>query len=129
TIQSRGFKRTRGCVAVSYAAGGAGGSAPRPLLNRRSLLRAGGALLSAGLVGGVSSGCTVVSSGRDAMQVRLNKAPAPGRKTTIEIYNLWGSTVGAGLVECARLFEEAQDEIAVRVTFSPTPGGGSTVQQ
>ncbi|GAB3745873.1 multiple sugar transport system substrate-binding protein [Microlunatus parietis] len=113
---------------VTDAANPDRGSTERPSLSRRSLLRAGG-LLTAGLAVGAGAGCTVVSSGRDAMKVRPNKEPAPGRKTTIEIYNIWGSTTGAGLVECARLFEESQDEIAVRVTFGPTPGGGSTIQQ
>jgi multiple sugar transport system substrate-binding protein len=115
-------------VPVTDAASPDRGSTERPSLSRRSLLRAGG-LLTAGLAVGAGAGCSVVSSGRDATAVRPNKEPAPGRKKTIEIYNIWGSTVGSGLVQCAKAFEEAQDEIAVRVTFAPTPGGGSTIQQ
>ncbi len=99
----------------------------RGLLSRRSLLRAGAAL-SAGVAGlGAASGCAVVSSGRDAAAVRPNKEPAPGRKTNIEIYNIWGSTTGSGLVECAKLFEQSQPDIGVRITFAPSTG--TTVQQ
>lgn len=88
--------------------------------SRRSLLGAGAAVAA-----GLSSGCTVVSSGRNAEAIRPNKDPAPGRKHVIEIYNNFGSQVGAGMVACAQDFEAYQDEIGVRVTFAPTIGAVS----
>lgn len=74
-----------------------------------------------------TSGCEVVSSGRDAALVRPNKEPAPGRRTEIEIYNLWGSAVGSGIVACAEEFEKSQEDIGVRVTFAPA--SADSVQQ
>lgn len=86
-----------------------------PRLSRRSLLATGGAaLLAAG-----TTGCEVVSSGSDAALVRPNKDPAPGRKTEIEIYNIWGGATGSGMVACAKAFEDAFPDIGVRVTFAP----------
>jgi multiple sugar transport system substrate-binding protein len=95
-----------------------------PSLSRRALLGAGAAALA-----GLSTGCTVVSSGRDAVTLRPNKDPAPGRRTEIEIYNNFGAKVGAGMVACAQAFEESQDEIGVRVTFAPASGEGTGVPQ
>lgn len=92
--------------------------------SRRALLGTGAAAAA-----GLSSGCTVVSSGRDASAITPNKEPAPGRKTTIEIYNNFGSAVGAGMVACAQDFEAYQDEIAVRVTFAPASGVGTGIPQ
>ncbi|WP_338041399.1 extracellular solute-binding protein [Microlunatus panaciterrae] len=94
-------------------------------LSRRDLFKGGGAAALAAL--GATSGCSVVSSGRDAAAVRPNKEPAPGRRTEIEIYNNFGADVGSGVVSCAKAFEEYQDEIAVRVTFAPSTG--DSVQQ
>jgi len=83
----------------------------------------------AALAAGLGTGCSVVSSGRDAVTIRPNKEPAPGRSREIEIYNNFGSAVGAGMVACAQAFEDSQDEIAVRVTFAPSSGAGSGVPQ
>lgn len=88
-------------------------------MSRRRLLGAGGL---AGLAAVTGTGCEVVSSGRDAALVRPNKDPAPGRRIEIELYSNQGGSVGSGLVGCAQAFEEAQDEIAVRVTFAPSQG-------
>ena len=100
--------------------------AQRRAFNRRQLIRGGG-LAALGVLGASATGCTVVSSGRDAALVRPNKDPAPGRKTEIEIYNLWGADVGSGMVACAAAFEEAQEDIGVRVTFAPS--NADSVQQ
>lgn len=93
-------------------------------VSRRAVLGAGAALAA-----GLTSGCTVVSSGRDAATIRPNKEPAPGRQRVIEIYNNFGSQVGAGMVACATAFEEYQDEIGVRVTFAPASGVGTGIPQ
>ena len=93
-------------------------------LPRRTLLGAGAAGLAA-----MATGCSLVSTPADAQPGRPDKDPAPGRRTQIEIYSNWGSKVGAGMVACARAFEEYQDEIAVRVTFAPDSGSGTGIPQ
>ena len=95
----------------------------RPM-TRRALLGIG-----AGALVGLGSGCAIVPSGRDAVTIRPNKDPAPGRRTVIEIYNNFGAQVGAGVVACAKAFEDYQDEIGVRVTFAPGSGEGTGIPQ
>ncbi len=90
-------------------------------LSRRQLL---GGLGAAGLAAAspLLGGCTFTKGEPNASLIRMGKEPAAGRKYNIEMYSLWGSTTGAGLVTCAEEFEKVQSDIGVRVTFAPTNG-------
>lgn len=88
---------------------------PSWAISRRAVLL--GALVGAGSL----AGCTVVSDGVGAAELSgaLDKQPAPGRPRTIELYNQWGGRAGKAWVAMAELYEEIQDEVAVRITFAP----------
>ena len=90
-------------------------------ISRRQLL---GGLGAAGLAAAspLLGGCTFTKGEPNASLIRMGKAPAAGRKYNIEMYSLWGSTTGAGLVTCAEEFEKVQSDIGVRVTFAPANG-------
>ncbi|WP_020574276.1 extracellular solute-binding protein [Actinopolymorpha alba] len=80
-------------------------------------------------MGLLAGGCTITKGTPPISTVGLDKKPAPGRKVNIEVYSVWGSTVGQGLVKLAERFEESQKDIGVRVVFAPAGIGGGSVQQ
>jgi multiple sugar transport system substrate-binding protein len=87
-------------------------------LSRRAVLLAA----VAGVAGsGALAGCRVIDDGVGAENLSgaLNKEPAPGRSRTIEMYNQWGGRAGQAWVAMAQLYEEIQDEVAVRITYAP----------
>lgn len=95
-------------------------------LSRRSALKLLGGISAAGLLG---SGCTITRGSPPIDEHGLDKKPAPGRKVNIELYSVWGGTGGVGMVNLAKRFEEAQDDIGVRVVYAPAGVGGGSVQQ
>lgn len=97
------------------------------MTRRRALQTMGG--LGLGALGLSTGGCTITKGTPPISDVGLDKKPAPGRKTTITVYSVWGSTVGAGMVKLAQRFEESQPDIGVRVVYAPSGVGGGAVQQ
>ncbi|HEX3814542.1 MAG TPA: ABC transporter substrate-binding protein [Mycobacteriales bacterium] len=98
-------------------------------LSSRSITRRN-ALLALGALGAGSlalDGCTVTKGTAPITTQGLAKKPAPGRKTNIEVYSLWGGGVGQGLVNMAKAYEASQSQVGVRVTYAPATGIG--VQQ
>ncbi|MBF8184591.1 extracellular solute-binding protein, partial [Nonomuraea sp. K274] len=89
-------------------------------ISRRQALRAiGGAAGLAAL-----SGCTVVAGEPPENTQGLSKKAAPGRRTTITFYSLFGGVDGQGWVDLATRFEAVQDEIGVEVVYAPPTGQG-----
>ena len=100
----------------------------RSAISRRRALQAlGGLGLSA--AGLLSAGCTITKGTPPISNVGLDKKPAPGRKTNIEVYSVFGGPVGEGMVKLAQRFEESQEDIGVRVIYAPAGVGGGAVQQ
>lgn len=90
-------------------------------LSRRAFLAA----LAAGAATVGIAGCTVVSGGAvapDQRGLQLSKEPAPGRRRTVEMYNIWGGTLGNAWVQLADLYERSQRHTGVRVTYAPLSG-------
>ncbi|TDD11210.1 extracellular solute-binding protein [Nonomuraea deserti] len=89
-------------------------------ISRRQALRTiGGAAGLAAL-----PGCTVVEGEPPDSTQGLSKKAAPGRRTTITFYSLFGGVDGQGWVDLATRFEAVQDEIGVEVVYAPTTGQG-----
>ncbi|WIB76654.1 extracellular solute-binding protein [Curtobacterium sp. MCPF17_002] len=86
------------------------------------------AFLAAIAAGGAAiglAGCTVISGGAvaaDQQGIRLSKDPAPGRAHVVEMYNIWGGTLGNAWVLLAELYEQSQSHTGVRVTYAPLSG-------
>jgi multiple sugar transport system substrate-binding protein len=91
----------------------------RQPLSRRSVLRgaAGGAAAAAlGLSGGRG-----VSARQDAVPTPTpppDRQPAAGRKTNIEIYEVWTGRMFDAVNEMAAAFEAAQPDIGVKVVYA-----------
>lgn len=96
-------------------------------LSRRAALKLMGGIGAAGLLS--AAGCTITKGVPPISVVGLDKKPAPGRKTNIEVYSVFGGPVGEGMVKMAELFEKSQPDIGVRVVFAPAGVGGGSVQQ
>ncbi len=82
-----------------------------------------------GLIGGATAavglaGCRVVEDEAPQNTQGLSKKAAPGRATTIVMYNLFGGVDGQGWVQLAERFEQVQDEIGVEVVYAPVTGQG-----
>lgn len=93
------------------------------LMTRRSAMRAlGGAGLGAAAL--ALPGCTFTKGEKSVESLGLSKKPAGGRKVDIEIYSLWGSTIGQGFVDLAKEYEKIQDDVGVRVTYAPSTAQG-----
>jgi len=71
--------------------------------------------------------CTVTRGTAPISTAGLAKNPASGRKTTINMFSLWGGPTGQGLAALAKQYEQSQSEIGVRITYAPATGIG--VQQ
>lgn len=90
-------------------------------VSRRAFLAA----IAGGTAALALTGCAVVSGGAVSagqQGFRLSKDPAPGRRNTIEMYNIWGGTLGNAWVLLADLYEKSQSHTAVRVTYAPLSG-------
>ena len=89
---------------------------PSWALSRRAVLAA-----AVGVGAGALAGCQVIDDGvgAESLSGALNKEPAPGRTRTIEMYNQWGGRAGQAWVAMAKLYEEIQDEVSVRITYAP----------
>lgn len=89
---------------------------PAWALTRRAVLAA-----AAGAGVGALAGCTIVDDGIGVENLagNLDKPPAPGRARVIEMYNPFGGRGGRAWAAMAQLYEEIQDEVAVRVTYAP----------
>jgi multiple sugar transport system substrate-binding protein len=90
-------------------------------VSRRAFLAA----IAGGTAALALSGCAVVSGGAVSpgqQGFRLSKEPAPGRQNTVEMYNIWGGTLGNAWVLLAELYEKSQSHTAVRVTYAPLSG-------
>lgn len=88
------------------------------------------ALAALGMIGAGTlalPGCTFTKGTAPISTNGLAKKPAPGRKTNIEFYSLWGGPTGQGLVNLAKKYESIQSEVGVRITYAPATGIG--VQQ
>lgn len=105
----------------------AGFATSRRDLNRRTALRALGGL-GLGAAGLTLPGCTLTKGTKSITNIGLSKKPAPGRAINIEMYSLWGSTVGQGLVDMAATYEKIQDKVGVRVTFGGATSSGGYEQ-
>ncbi len=101
---------------------------PAARISRRRAIQALGGL-GLGATGLLSGGCTFTKGTPPISDVGLDKKPAPGRKANIEVYSVFGGTVGAGMVKLAQRFEQAQPDIGVRVVYAPAGMGGGAVQQ
>ncbi|HEY8454565.1 MAG TPA: extracellular solute-binding protein [Actinopolymorphaceae bacterium] len=96
-------------------------------ISRRQALR-GAAGLGIAAMGLLPASCTITKGTPPISTVGLDKKPAPGRKVNIEVYSVWGSTVGQGMVKLAEEFEKVQEDIGVRVVYAPIGIGGGSVQ-
>lgn len=96
---------------------------------RRALKLLGAVGLSAAGLSASGCGVTFTRGTPPISNVGLDKKPAPGRKHNIELYSVWGAQVGEGVVKLAQRFEQAQNDIGVRVVFAPAGVGGGSVQQ
>jgi multiple sugar transport system substrate-binding protein len=95
-------------------------------LSRRRALKTFGlstVLLSLG-------GCSVTlgtpnALSADSSQVQ-GKEPAPGRKTVLEFYSVFGNSDAVGWVKLAERFEQAQSTIGIRITYAPSSGSNGS---
>jgi hypothetical protein len=92
-------------------------------VSRRQALRLfGGAGFAAGSL--ALGGCTITKGTAPISTQGLSKDPAPGRKTNIEVYSIFGGTVGQGWVKLASRYEQVQKDVGVRVTYAPGTSSG-----
>lgn len=70
------------------------------------------------------SGCGVIMGAPSPTLSAQGKEAAQGRKTVIELYNVFGGVDNDHWVNLARKFEEAQSEIGIKITYAPAGGGG-----
>ncbi|HVX45642.1 MAG TPA: ABC transporter substrate-binding protein [Mycobacteriales bacterium] len=94
------------------------------MMTRRSAMRALGGLGMGAAAATALPGCTFTKGEKSVESLGLSKKPASGRKVDIEIYSLWGSTIGQGFVDLAKQYEQIQDEVGVRVTYAPSTSQG-----
>jgi multiple sugar transport system substrate-binding protein len=92
-------------------------------LTRREALALLGGLGGAGLLS--TAGCTITRGEPPINTTGLDKKPAPGRKTNIELYSLWGGSIGSGWIKIAEAFEASHPDIGVRVVFAPAGTDGT----
>lgn len=91
-------------------------------LSRRMLLRAG---LSASLLPFLA-GCSVTTGNPlSPTDIAQGKEAAPGRKTVLNLYSVFGSNEAIGWVKLAQRYEEAQSEVGIKITYSPQAGSSS----
>jgi multiple sugar transport system substrate-binding protein len=69
-------------------------------------------------------GCSVMVGPPSAGLSSLGKDPAPGRKTVIEIYSVFGGNDAANWVKLAERYEQAHPDIGVKITYAPASTGG-----
>jgi multiple sugar transport system substrate-binding protein len=93
-----------------------------PMSRRLAMRPLGGLGLGAAAL--TVPGCTFTRGEKSITNLGLSKKPAPGRAVNIEMYSLWGSTVGQGLVDIATAYEKKQSDVGVRVTFAPSTAQG-----
>ena len=77
-------------------------------VSRRAFLAA----IAGGTAALALTGCAVVSGGAVSagqQGFRLSKDPAPGRQNTIEMYNIWGGTLGNAWVLLAEVAPELSE--------------------
>lgn len=96
---------------------------PSVMSRRNALMALGG--LGAGAM--LLDGCTVTRGTPPIATQGLAKKAAPGRKTTINLYSLWGGPTGQGLATLAEAYEHSQPNVGVKITYAPATGIG--VQQ
>ncbi len=72
------------------------------------------------------SGCGVIVGSPNTTTSALGKDPALGRKTVLEVYSVFTSTLQAGLINLAKKYEEIQSEVGIKITYSPSGGGGGS---
>ena len=92
------------------------------LLSRRDLLKSLGFSATALAL----SGCGVIVGSPNTTTSALGKDPALGRKTVLEVYSVFTSTLQAGLINLAKKYEEIQSEVGIKITYSPSGGGGGS---
>lgn len=85
-----------------------------PMTRRKALSALG---TSAALA--AAPACRFTKGEETIVPLGLSKKPAPGRPTEIEIYSVWGGSVGQGWVDAARRYEQEQPDVGVRVTYAP----------
>lgn len=91
----------------------------RPVPRRTALRTMGGLGVAATL-----AGCEITRGEKSVAPLGLSKKPAPGGRVDIEVYSLWGGSVGEGWVNVAREYEKAQSDVGVRVTYAPSTAQG-----
>ncbi len=91
------------------------------MFTRREALKAFGigatalSLSSCGFTLGKPSATILHAQGKEA---------AAGRKTVIELYNIFGGNDNVHWIQLAERFEQAQSEIGIKITYAPANGGG-----
>lgn len=93
---------------------------PSAMTRRNALIALGGLAPAAMLL----DACTVTRGTAPISTAGLAKAPAAGRKTSINMYSLWGGPTGQGLAELAKAYEKTHPEVGVRITYAPATGIG-----
>ncbi|MGI8869936.1 MAG: extracellular solute-binding protein [Mycobacteriales bacterium] len=102
-------------------------SLTRAALSRRHALRALSGL-GLGAAGLTLPACSFTKGQKTITPISVGKKPAPGRDINIEMYSLWGSTTGQGLVDLAAAYEAKQDKVGVRITYGGATSSGGYEQ-
>lgn len=100
--------------------------ARRSLIERLNYLTRRQALKTIGLgtTALALAGCDVIVGPPPAGLSSLGKDPAPGRKTNIEIYSVFGGNDAGNWVKLATRYEQTHPDIGVKITYAPASSGG-----
>src|SRR5438067_12321816 len=91
------------------------------LLTRREALKA----MGLGATTLALSSCSV-SLQSPALGTSLGNDPALGRKTVLDLYNVFGGTDQLALEQLIRRYEQTQSDVGIKITYAPASGGGGS---
>ena len=91
------------------------------LLTRRDFLKT----LGMGATAAALSSCSVTLQS-PALGTSLGHDPALGRKTVLDLYNVFGGTDQLALEQLIRRYEQTQSDVGIKITYAPASGGGGS---
>jgi multiple sugar transport system substrate-binding protein len=91
------------------------------LLTRRNFLKTVGL----GATAATLSSCSVTLES-PALGTSLGSDPALGRKTVLDLYNVFGGSDQLALEHLIRRYEQTQSDVGIKLTYAPASSGGGS---